>query len=184
MSNPIQMKRDTAANWTSANPTILVGTPAFETDTGKYKIGDGTTAWNSLAYKDPAAALAAAAAAQATANAAIPTTQKGATSGVAPNSDTIQITSSVVISVANANAATYNGKVLEFTGAFSVTLGAGLPGNFGFGYIPPATGNASFISDGTTLLNGATTTLTRSAAQVVMGAVTQRNTNQNSYVVI
>ncbi len=46
----MQQRRDTAANWTSANPTLLSGELGFETDTYKYKLGDGTTAWNSLAY--------------------------------------------------------------------------------------------------------------------------------------
>ncbi len=32
------------------NPTLAAGEPGFETDTGKIKYGDGTTAWNSLAY--------------------------------------------------------------------------------------------------------------------------------------
>jgi hypothetical protein len=46
----IQLRRDTAANWTSANPTLAQGEGGFETDTGKLKIGDGATAWASLAY--------------------------------------------------------------------------------------------------------------------------------------
>ena len=50
MTNRIQHRRDTAANWTSANPVLSAGEPAFETDTGKQKIGDGSTAWVSLAY--------------------------------------------------------------------------------------------------------------------------------------
>ncbi len=45
----IQVRRDTAANWTSKNPTLAAGEIAFETDTKKVKIGDGSTAWNSLA---------------------------------------------------------------------------------------------------------------------------------------
>lgn len=45
-----QTRRDTAANWTSANPTLSAGEPGYETDTGKLKIGDGSTAWTSLAY--------------------------------------------------------------------------------------------------------------------------------------
>lgn len=49
----IAFRRDTAANWTSANPTLAAGEPGFETNTGKVKIGDGTTAWNSLAYVNP-----------------------------------------------------------------------------------------------------------------------------------
>ena len=46
----MQQRRDTAASWTSANPTLLSGELGFETDTKKIKIGDGSTAWQSLAY--------------------------------------------------------------------------------------------------------------------------------------
>jgi len=46
----MQQRRDTAAGWTSANPTLLSGEFGVETDTNKVKIGDGSTAWNSLAY--------------------------------------------------------------------------------------------------------------------------------------
>lgn len=51
MANIIQMKRGAAAAWTSGNPTLAAGEWGFETDTGKVKIGDGATAWTSLAYK-------------------------------------------------------------------------------------------------------------------------------------
>jgi hypothetical protein len=44
------IRNDTAANWTSANPTLGDGEWGYETDTGKLKIGDGATAWNSLGY--------------------------------------------------------------------------------------------------------------------------------------
>jgi hypothetical protein len=46
----MQQRRDTAAGWTSANPTLLNGEFGYETDTGKFKVGDGATAWNSLGY--------------------------------------------------------------------------------------------------------------------------------------
>ena len=46
----IAIRRGTAAAWTSANPTLASGEPGYETDTAKIKIGDGSTAWNSLAY--------------------------------------------------------------------------------------------------------------------------------------
>jgi hypothetical protein len=45
-----QLRRDTAANWTSVNPTLSSGEPAVETDTRRQKLGDGVTPWNSLAY--------------------------------------------------------------------------------------------------------------------------------------
>jgi hypothetical protein len=45
-----QLRRGTAAEWTSANPTLYAGEPGFETDTGKLKIGTGSTAWDGLSY--------------------------------------------------------------------------------------------------------------------------------------
>lgn len=46
----IQFRRGTAAAWTSANPVLAAGEAGYETDTTKIKFGDGSTAWNSLAY--------------------------------------------------------------------------------------------------------------------------------------
>ena len=45
MGYTIQFKRGTSAQWTSQNPVLADGEPALETDTGKIKIGDGTTEW-------------------------------------------------------------------------------------------------------------------------------------------
>jgi hypothetical protein len=50
MTARLQNRRDTAANWTANNPTLAQGELGLETDTAKFKMGDGTTAWNSLAY--------------------------------------------------------------------------------------------------------------------------------------
>lgn len=50
MASIIQIRRDTAAAWTSANPILADSELGTETDTRKLKIGDGTTAWTSLAY--------------------------------------------------------------------------------------------------------------------------------------
>lgn len=46
----IQIRRDTAANWTAANPILASGELALEVDTRKRKTGDGATAWIALAY--------------------------------------------------------------------------------------------------------------------------------------
>lgn len=46
----IQVRRGTATQWSGANPTLAAGEWGFESDTNKLKIGDGNTAWNSLAY--------------------------------------------------------------------------------------------------------------------------------------
>ena len=50
MTTRIKLRRDTAANWTANNPILAAGEPGLETDTGKTKYGDGTTAWTGLGY--------------------------------------------------------------------------------------------------------------------------------------
>lgn len=51
-NSKIQLRRDTAANWSAYNPTLSAGEPGFETDTGKLKVGDGRTSWIELSYID------------------------------------------------------------------------------------------------------------------------------------
>jgi hypothetical protein len=46
----VQMRAGTAAEAARANPVLQVGEIGFETDTGKFKLGDGRTAWNDLDY--------------------------------------------------------------------------------------------------------------------------------------
>jgi hypothetical protein len=46
----MQIRRGTASAWTSANPVLAEGEWGFETDTGKVKVGNGSTAWTSLSY--------------------------------------------------------------------------------------------------------------------------------------
>lgn len=52
MSTPaiLRHRRDTAANWTSNNPVLEAGQIGYETDTRRFKFGNGSTAWNSLSY--------------------------------------------------------------------------------------------------------------------------------------
>lgn len=50
MAIKILHRRDTAANFTSTNPTVNEGELCFETDTNKIKVGDGSTTWTSLPY--------------------------------------------------------------------------------------------------------------------------------------
>lgn len=45
-----RLKRGNASVWASKNPVLDPGEPGFEIDTGKLKIGNGTSAWNDLAY--------------------------------------------------------------------------------------------------------------------------------------
>ena len=52
MSSKILLRRDSLANWQSANPILGQGEPGLVTDSNPYKLklGDGQTAWNSLPY--------------------------------------------------------------------------------------------------------------------------------------
>lgn len=46
----IQQRRGTSSEWSSANPILSDGEIGIETDTDKYKIGDGSSAWSALPY--------------------------------------------------------------------------------------------------------------------------------------
>lgn len=59
MATRMQQRRGTAAQWTAANPTLAAGEIGFETDTSKFKMGNGSSAWTALTYFANAADLAA-----------------------------------------------------------------------------------------------------------------------------
>ncbi len=50
MANKIQLRRDTAANWTRINPILADGEPGLDITNNKIKMGDGTTEWTDLPY--------------------------------------------------------------------------------------------------------------------------------------
>jgi hypothetical protein len=50
MAINIQLRRGTALEWSDANPTLAVAEFGLETDTNLFKIGNGSDAWNALAY--------------------------------------------------------------------------------------------------------------------------------------
>jgi hypothetical protein len=50
MTVQIQLRRGTASQWTTANPTLALAEMGIETDTNYFKIGNGSTVWNSLPY--------------------------------------------------------------------------------------------------------------------------------------
>ena len=45
-----KFRRNIAEYWKNTNPVLADGEPCFELDTGKLKIGNGTTAYNDLKY--------------------------------------------------------------------------------------------------------------------------------------
>ena len=59
VNTKIQVRRGLASLWTSTNPTLSAGEIGYETDTGLFKIGDGTTTWTSLSYNSTVRALTA-----------------------------------------------------------------------------------------------------------------------------
>lgn len=50
VNTKILLRNDTAANWSTNNPTLGKGQIGVEIDTKKFKFGDGSTPWNSLGY--------------------------------------------------------------------------------------------------------------------------------------
>jgi hypothetical protein len=53
----IQIRRDTAANWESVDPTLAAGEIGFDSTSNQIKIGTGTTAWTSLPYASGSASI-------------------------------------------------------------------------------------------------------------------------------
>jgi len=53
----MQQRRGTAAQWTAANPILAAGEIGFETDTNKFKMGNGSSTWGNLQYFANAADL-------------------------------------------------------------------------------------------------------------------------------
>lgn len=56
----MQQRRDTGANWTATNPILAAGEIGVETDTTpqRFKIGNGSAAWSSLAYTGTVSSVA------------------------------------------------------------------------------------------------------------------------------
>jgi hypothetical protein len=50
MATRMQQRRGTAEQWNTANPILAAGEIGFETDTGAFKIGNGSSTWSALKY--------------------------------------------------------------------------------------------------------------------------------------
>ena len=50
MATRMQQRRGTAAQWTAANPILAAGEIGFETDTVKFKVGNGSSTWANLKH--------------------------------------------------------------------------------------------------------------------------------------
>lgn len=74
MATRMQQRRGTATQWTNANPILASGEIGWETDTNKFKIGNGLATWATLQYFNDTQDLL---------DLYVPLTQKGAANGVA-----------------------------------------------------------------------------------------------------
>jgi hypothetical protein len=98
MATRMQQRRGTAAQWISTNggdgPILNAGEIGFESDTGKFKIGDGVNHWIDLEYFINAAAI------ETDIEGAISDTEKGAANGVATLDSNAKLTSSQLPDIA------------------------------------------------------------------------------------
>jgi hypothetical protein len=182
MATRMQQRRGTASQWVSSNdgdgPTLNAGEIGFETDTNKFKIGDGVSAWADLAYFADAPTLGG------SIDDYIPLTQKGVANGVAeldgsgklasaqiPNIDEItqDILDTALVAgtgldkTYNDNAGTYtmdiDSTVATLTGSQTLTNKTltspviSTISNTGTLTLPTSTGTVALTSDITTAIN-------------------------------
>jgi hypothetical protein len=193
----MQQRRDTAANWTGANPVLASGELGLETDTGKFKIGNGTSVWSSLPYVGVVSSVNG-----ETGNVVLDATSVSAVASVNALSGTISISagdnitvstagSSITISAAPGGVVSVNGA----TGAVSLTtadLTAVSSVNQLSGTITIAAGdNVTVSTAGSTItiqagggggavdsVNGSTGTIVLSAADVTAASSTHASQHQ------
>jgi len=85
MATRMQQRRGTAAQWTSADPILEAGEIGFESDTSKFKMGDGVNQWSDLDYFINESAIST------DIEGAISDSEKGANNGVATLDSTGQV---------------------------------------------------------------------------------------------
>lgn len=157
MAVQIQQRGDTAAAWTAANPVLAAREVGWETDSRRSKIGDGVTAWNSLAYTNATGGSADPVAAVSIVSGAA-TVDCGA--GLAKNF-TLSMTTNATLAVSNLAGA---GKISEFelqitqdaTGSRTLTLPAAFRALGGSDTAISAVANSVTILSAKTFDNGTT----------------------------
>ncbi len=50
VNTTIKIRKGTESDWQSSNPILASGEPGYATDTNRFKIGNGSSNWNSLSY--------------------------------------------------------------------------------------------------------------------------------------
>ena len=122
MANRIQLRRGGAQDWANSNPTLAQGELGIELDTGRFKIGDGVTAWNTLRYERPV---------ESTSNTANTLVQRDADGNFSAGTITSTIigNSSTASSLASARQITLSDDIVGsgvFDGSANLTISTGL----------------------------------------------------------
>lgn len=142
MAIQIQYRRDDAATWTSVNPLLAEGEPGYETDTGKFKVGNGIDNWSALVYSSGPAGPTGATGPTGPTGAGVPT---GGTTGqiLAKNSSTNYDTAWITLSngtvtsvdISLPTGLTVSGNPITSSGTLAISYASG--------YSIPTTANQS-----------------------------------------
>ena len=159
----MQQRRGTAAQWTAADPVLNVAEIGYESDTGKFKIGDGTNHWEDLNYfldaVDQGGSITD----------YVPLTQKGAASGVAALDASLNLVvpgASIIVEGATDNAHETTLTVTDPTEDRTITF-------------PNATGTVALTTDITVSATSTNTFSNKSislASNTVTGTTAEFNT--------
>jgi hypothetical protein len=118
MATRMQQRKGTASQWTSANPILNAGEIGWESDTNKFKIGDGTNHWSSLTYFLDATDMGG------SFSDYVPLTQKDAANGVASldASSNVNTKTAIVFEGATADAYETTVQVIDPTADRTITI--------------------------------------------------------------
>jgi hypothetical protein len=157
----MQQRKGTAAQWTAADPILNAGEIGWESDTNKFKIGDGTNHWDDLTYFLDATDTGF--------NSAdyIAVTQKGVANGVAALDANVNLltTTGVVFEGATADAHETTLVVTDPTEDRTITL----PNANGTVVLADGSGNVTV--SGNLTVSGTTTTINSTTINATTGIV-------------
>jgi len=162
MATRMQQRRGTATQWTTADPVLNAGEIGYETNTGKFKIGDGTNHWEDLNYFLDADAIGG------SIDDYVPLTQKSAASGVAAldaSKNVIVPGASIIVEGATDNGFETTLTVADPTAARTITF----PNATGTVVLADGSGNVTVSGDLT--VSGTTTTINSTTINATTGIV-------------
>ena len=167
MATRMQQRRGTAAQWTSSNsgdgPILNAGEIGWESDTNKFKIGDGVSSWTSLTYFVDATDVIA-----SSLGAYLQDSDVGAASGVVgldASKNAIVTGSSIIIEGATDNAYETTLTVTDPTADRTITF----PNATGTVVLSDGSGNITVSGDLT--VSGTTTTINSTTINATTGII-------------